>query len=53
MTLSDYVAQEEKIRNIANQDISMFEKDADFNKRESLLEIIEQCEIYIKKYLNL
>ena len=26
MTLSDYVAQEEKIRNIANQDISMFEK---------------------------
>lgn len=26
MTVKDYIAQEEKIRNIASQDISMFEK---------------------------
>lgn len=71
MTVESYIQQMEKIRGIANQDISMFEdtpvrgvfkmrkqaaihlENADFSKRDSLLQIIENCETTIKKYLLL
>lgn len=72
MTVKLYIEQMEKVRGIANQDISIFEDtpirdiskvrkqtaeriedEVDMHQREVLLQIIEDCERTIKKYLYL
>ncbi len=71
MTVQSYINQENKMRGIANQDISMFDytpvrevfkmrkqaaiklEDARFDQRDSLIEIVERCEVTIKNYLLL
>jgi len=72
MTVQSAIAQLEKIRGIAHQDLSIFQdtpirevlkhrkqaairidSGADFHQQEVLIQIIEDCETTIKKYLYL
>lgn len=71
MTVQSYIQQMDKMRGIANQDISMFEytpvrdvfrmrkeaaiklENARFDQRETLVGIVERCEVTIKNYLLL